>query len=187
MILEISLAQSQIADLKVILDVGSQPLQRVIDWLSGQGPVPLDPSGLESVVREVIPHPLGAPKSILKQALALHGLVKQRGESSPVLEAVTAAIQKEASWSGDEIARWTGLVPQLNELLNVQAIHLVSDTLEYLMNMKIFTPARVSLRTFDLCSAAMQQELKGPLFRLPFSAGRKHRGRARIECRYGRK
>ncbi|MGH6936680.1 MAG: hypothetical protein ACRED2_10950 [Methylocella sp.] len=131
MTLGISLTQFQIADLKVILDVGPQALQTVIDRLSSERPIPLDLNGLESVVGEVIPEPLGAAKSILRQALALHGLIKQReSESSPVLEALTAAIQKEASWSENEIARWTGLVPKLNDLLNLQAVHLVSATLD---------------------------------------------------------
>lgn len=131
MTLEINLTQSQIADLKVILDVGQQALQTAINRLSSERPIPLDPNGLESVVREVIPEPLGAAKSILRQALALHGLIKQRGfESFPLLEAVTAAIRKEATWSGDEIVRWTGLLPQLNNLLNLQAVHLVSATLD---------------------------------------------------------
>jgi hypothetical protein len=73
----------------------------------------------------------GAADSVVRQALSLHGLVRQGRRSLPdVLEGIRSGIEADSGWTDEEKEKWQAVEPQFRELVASPAVRLVTTAID---------------------------------------------------------
>jgi hypothetical protein len=147
----LTLRKEQLADLKVIRDLGPELLQSVIDKLSNVKLLPIRASELYLAITEALPERKREANAIMSLLMWLYPVRRQRDLSvEDIMEGLQHGInaQKE-KWEKSEEAAWTAIQPQLQKLLSLQSVltlikglELIYDHQNLLQNMKILTDVR---------------------------------------------
>jgi hypothetical protein len=147
MSLSLRLPKHQFVDLKRIVDLGSERLIDVHERLKSVSPPPLHPQRLLDAVKEVLP--LDDAEPLVRQLLALQGLVRQSGtQLDDVFLSLRAAIEQH----GGEVLQidaWVivedavkALAAERSVRLAATAIELTYDYANLLRRTKILTDIR---------------------------------------------
>ena len=125
------LERHQIEDLEVIRELGPETLRAIVDRLGELDPAPLRPEKLFDTVVEVLADRKDAADSVVRQALSLHGLVRQGRRSVPdVLEGIRSGIDADSGWTNEQKEKWQAVAPQFHELVASRAVRLVTTAID---------------------------------------------------------
>ena len=147
MSLQLRVSKHQLADLKMISDLGPDCLVKVEQKLKSLPNPTLRPQDLLAKVGEALKQDA---ESLVRQLLSLQGLVRQTGLAvEEVLSGIKAAVQRQGQEVGLELASWErveGEVQKLVEETSVRlaatAIELAYDYTNLLRRVKILTDIR---------------------------------------------
>jgi hypothetical protein len=129
MSLQIRATKHQLADLKRIVDLGSDRLQTVREKLLSISSPPLRPQVLLDAVKEVLP-PEDA-EALVRQLLSLHGIMRQSGSrGAQVLSGIGSAIEQQGTDAGIALDDWKRVQESVAALLETGSVRFASMAIE---------------------------------------------------------
>jgi hypothetical protein len=129
MAMQLQLAEHQIADFRVILELGSDRLKSVVDAIEVLDPLPIRPASLRAAIVEALREPGDVADSLLRQALAFSGLMRQVSVDE-VARSLHRAIERDSKWSTEDLSRWEAVEPFFRRVLSTKAVRLVSKAID---------------------------------------------------------
>lgn len=121
----------QMADLKVLCDLGSEEIAKVVDGLAQLDHQPLSIESFLSTLKKFTDRPDDVIQSLGRQALSLNTLIRKSAlDVEDATGALTKAIKDGADWSPEELKKWATVEIQLKRLLTSDKISIVSKTLD---------------------------------------------------------
>ena len=127
----VRLRRHQIDDLEVIRDLNVDTLQSLVSGIRSVDPVPLRPDKLVKCVAELLGERSEAADAIVRQVLAVNGLMRQAGIGiEQAMDGIRYSIGSNASWSEDEKEKWKALEHVFRDLVSAPACRLVSTALD---------------------------------------------------------
>ncbi|SIN72283.1 hypothetical protein SAMN05444166_0435 [Singulisphaera sp. GP187] len=128
MAIQLRLSKTQISDLKAIVELGSETLNRLAEQIETVTPPPFSPPELNRVVTETIRENPEAVDPVTRQLLSFASLRRRRGlEVDDVLSGLKAALRD----SGTEVAAaWEGTEAAFRRLLSSGRIATIAKALD---------------------------------------------------------
>lgn len=128
---QLKLHRQQIADLQVVRELGPEILNAIVKRLGQLDPAPLKPDQLLETVVDVLADRKAAADSVVRQALSLHGLIRQGGFSvEDVLEGIRFGIDTDSDWTAEQKKAWQAVEPEFLRLVASRVVRLVTTAID---------------------------------------------------------
>ena len=129
---QIRLSRQQLADLKTIREIGRVALREVLTALQGLPPLPVRPGELHATISKGLRGQKHQADALVRQALALHGMVRQLPlTSEDVFEGILRGVQAaDKPWSEAEIKEWQALGPDFQAIFDLEVVQLSAKALD---------------------------------------------------------
>jgi len=126
----------QFTDIKRVIELGKDPLNRVLEILEGLDPPPLRPELLvkcivDSFSQEQHSFSQEQFESLVRLLVSLHGISRQSGKSvSEVFSALRTTIEAQGSGYGVQADQWNSIAKCVEKLTQHKSIRLTSKAIE---------------------------------------------------------
>lgn len=128
----IRLEGQNLADLKLIRDLGEPKLRTVIAAVAQLPVAPLPPQTVQTEIAKSLRGEDGVSDILFRQVLSLHGLSRRLNLSTPqVFDGLDAALRPDQSgWTQEEFIGWQKISTVLRELFELPAVRLSAKALD---------------------------------------------------------
>jgi hypothetical protein len=125
------LTRFQLEDFRVIRDLEPESFEALLDRLRQLDRVPVAPDKLADAVAGALPGNQGAAESIVREALTIHGWIRQGGLTiAEVQDRIREAIKADSGWTDEELGRWRRAEAAFGDLLSLSILRLVASAYE---------------------------------------------------------
>jgi hypothetical protein len=129
MAMQIQLAEHQLADFRMIRDLGPARLESLAVALERLHSLPIKPADLRRMISDAVPGKSEIADSVTRQALAFCGLMRQVGVDD-LADSLHNAIVRDGGWSAEELTKWEQVEPLFHRVAKTRAVRLVSKAID---------------------------------------------------------
>ena len=131
MAIPLRLDPTQVADFRLICELGQNDLRRVLEKLRQLKLTPGRPDKLFNAVATALNENKAAAEAVVRQALILYGSVRLGGaEVAQLQEGIREALQATPDWSDQDRAKWQRIEATFGELLSLPIVHLTAGAID---------------------------------------------------------
>ena len=128
---QLQIDPSQVEDLGIIRDLGKASLRAAADVVNRLNQTPLRAEVILASLKEILPNRDDAAESLVRQALALSGLMRHfRLSSDEIGHTLRSAVEGIAEWNEDERRSWFDVEPIFLEFVCSRPVRLVAKAID---------------------------------------------------------
>jgi hypothetical protein len=127
---QIRLQRQHFDDLQCIREIGEAGLRQVVSAVMKLSVAPIQPSELEAVIRQALGNSEANADVVLRQLLALHGMLRQLDLKPEEVFAGLNSGLHESDWSEADFNKWASVQGVFRELFELPVVGLSAKALD---------------------------------------------------------